>query len=235
MARVFVVAALTLVLALALPAAHAQFQFNPGTYDASQLYIQISGFYNSYASIWSMQLAQAKSSLPGAYAELTSIFNTDDIPDSFDPAFVSHLAQEMVIIGHTTVVDPQIAASTLVFTQTTATAGSAASASATSTPALTTAVLASSTRPTGSLARTSVALSSNKPSGSLSKTTSGSALPTTPPASSGHASDSDVFTFASLTTATTKQSGASSDRHASALMDILAMIAFAFVGALCLL
>ncbi|KAJ1819529.1 hypothetical protein LPJ60_003709 [Coemansia sp. RSA 2675] len=84
MTRIYLVAA-TL---LALPAINAQFQFNPGTYDAAELYIQISGFYNSYASIWSTQLAQAKSSLPGAYSELTSIFNTDSIPESFDPEFV---------------------------------------------------------------------------------------------------------------------------------------------------
>ncbi|KAJ2094894.1 hypothetical protein GGI09_005155 [Coemansia sp. S100] len=109
MTRIYLVAA-TL---LALPAINAQFQFNPGTYDAAELFIQISGFYTSYASIWSTQLAQAKSSLPGAYAELTSIFNTDSIPESFDPAFVSHLAQEMVEIGHTTVIDPLITASTL--------------------------------------------------------------------------------------------------------------------------
>ncbi|KAJ2860083.1 hypothetical protein GGH94_005727 [Coemansia aciculifera] len=98
MTRIHLVAA-TL---LALPSINAQFQFNPGTYDAAELFIQISGFYTSYASIWSTQLAQAKSSLPGAYSELTSIFNTDSIPESFDPAFVSHLAQEMVEIGHTT-------------------------------------------------------------------------------------------------------------------------------------
>ncbi|KAJ2014749.1 hypothetical protein GGI14_004669 [Coemansia sp. S680] len=82
MTRIYLVAA-TL---LALPAINAQFQFNPGTYDAAELFIQISGFYTSYASIWSTQLAQAKSSLPGAYSELTSIFNTDSIPESFDPA-----------------------------------------------------------------------------------------------------------------------------------------------------
>ncbi|KAJ2910022.1 hypothetical protein GGI21_001292 [Coemansia aciculifera] len=115
MARLSLVAAATL---LALPAINAQFQFNPGTYDAAELFIQISGFYTSYASIWSTQLAEAKSSLPGAYAQLTSIFNTNAIPEKFDPAFVSHLAQEMVEIGHTTVIDPKIAGSTLVFSPT---------------------------------------------------------------------------------------------------------------------
>ncbi|KAJ2791842.1 hypothetical protein GGI18_000846 [Coemansia linderi] len=132
MTRIYLIAA-TL---LALPAINAQFQFNPGTYDAAELYIQISGFYNSYASIWSTQLAQAKSSLPGAYSELTSIFNTDSIPESFDPEFVSHLAQEMVEIGHTTVIDPLIAESTLVFSRTTA-ATSTPVATATPTPTTT--------------------------------------------------------------------------------------------------
>ncbi|KAJ2696778.1 hypothetical protein FB645_006099 [Coemansia sp. IMI 203386] len=97
----------------------AQFEFNPGTYGSSELFDFLSGYYNSYASIWEGQLTSARASLPGAYAQLTSIFNTDAIPETFDAEFVSNLAKEMVEIGHTTVVDPQINSNTLQFTPTT--------------------------------------------------------------------------------------------------------------------
>ncbi|KAJ2718829.1 hypothetical protein GGI07_005560, partial [Coemansia sp. Benny D115] len=99
--------------ALLLQLASAQFEFNPGTYGSSELYDFLSGYYNSYASIWEAQITSARASLPGAYSQLTSIFNTDSIPDSFDPVFVSHLVQEMIEMGHTTIVDPQINGNTL--------------------------------------------------------------------------------------------------------------------------
>ncbi|KAJ2778850.1 hypothetical protein GGI15_004049, partial [Coemansia interrupta] len=108
------------IILLAQQLVNAQFEFNPGTYGSSELYVLISGYYNSYASIWEGQLTSAKASLPGAYMQLTSIFNTDSIPATFDPAFVSQLAKEMVEIGHTTVVDPNVNPSTLQFSPTTA-------------------------------------------------------------------------------------------------------------------
>ncbi|KAJ2609059.1 hypothetical protein H4S08_004203 [Coemansia sp. RSA 1365] len=104
-----------ITLALTAQVAQAQFQINPGTYDASELYDIISGNYNSYAAIWQDQLSSAKASLPGAYEILTSIYNTDDVPETFDPEFVSDLAEEMVKVGHTTVVDPQVNSNTLIF------------------------------------------------------------------------------------------------------------------------
>ncbi|KAJ1642916.1 hypothetical protein LPJ64_005266, partial [Coemansia asiatica] len=85
----------------------AQFEFNPGTYGSLELFDILSGYYNSYASIWEAQLTSARASLPGAYAQLTSIFNTNEVPQTFDAEFVSHLAKEMVEIGHITVVDPK--------------------------------------------------------------------------------------------------------------------------------
>ncbi|KAJ2454233.1 hypothetical protein GGF42_003658 [Coemansia sp. RSA 2424] len=214
MARIIPVAAAL----LALPLASAQFQFNPGTYDAAELFIQISGFYTSYAAIWSTQLAQAKSSLPGAYSELTSIFNTDVIPETFDPAFVSHLAQEMVEIGHTTVIDPQIAGSTLVFSRT--------SSASSATPTTTTAPGSSSA---ASTARPSSSNSSGRPQpGSTSATTSASVL--------SSASDSDVFTLGSSTstTATSSQSGAASNRRTFGAMCVPVALALALAGSLCL-
>ncbi|KAJ2796524.1 hypothetical protein H4R20_005505 [Coemansia guatemalensis] len=102
-------------LALATQVAQAQFQINPGTYDASELYDIISGNYNSNAAIWQDQLDSAKASLPGAYSVLTSIYNTDNVPETFDAEFVSNLAEEMIKIGHTTVVDPLVNSNTLVF------------------------------------------------------------------------------------------------------------------------
>ncbi|KAJ2584195.1 hypothetical protein GGH95_000545 [Coemansia sp. RSA 1836] len=214
MARIIPVAAALLVL----PLASAQFQFNPGTYDAAELFIQISGFYTSYAAIWSTQLAQAKSSLPGAYSELTSIFNTDVIPETFDPAFVSHLAQEMVEIGHTTVIDPQIAGSTLVFSRT--------SSASSATPTTTTAPGSSSA---ASTARPSSSNSSGRPQpGSTSATTSASVL--------SSASDSDVFTLGSSTstTATSSQSGAACNRRTFGAMCVPVALALALAGSLCL-
>ncbi|PIA18470.1 hypothetical protein COEREDRAFT_91307 [Coemansia reversa NRRL 1564] len=104
-----------ITLALTAQVAQAQFQINPGTYDASELYDIISGNYNSYAAIWQDQLSSAKASLPGAYGILTSIYNTDDVPETFNPEFVSDLAEEMVKVGHTTVVDPQVNSNTLIF------------------------------------------------------------------------------------------------------------------------
>ncbi|KAJ2077216.1 hypothetical protein H4R24_005258 [Coemansia sp. RSA 988] len=101
--------------ALAIQVARAQFQINPGTYDASELYDIISGNYNSNAAIWQDQLDSAKASLPGAYGVLTSIYNTDKVPETFDPEFVSDLAEEMIKIGHTTVVDPLVNSNTLIF------------------------------------------------------------------------------------------------------------------------
>ncbi|KAI7831917.1 hypothetical protein BX661DRAFT_179507 [Kickxella alabastrina] len=103
-------------LAIIAQTASAQFEFNPGTYSSSELFDIISGYYVSYASIWEGQLTSARASLPGAYMQLTSIFNTDQIPESFNPAFVSKLVQELVEIGHTTVVDAQIDSNTLIFT-----------------------------------------------------------------------------------------------------------------------
>ncbi|KAJ1722747.1 hypothetical protein LPJ61_005896, partial [Coemansia biformis] len=103
-------------LALAIHAASAQYQFNPGTYDEGGLYTILAGNYFSYASIWSAQLEDAKASHPGAYSVLTSIYNTDDIPVTPDAAFISHLASEMIEIGHTTVIDPNVNTSTLTFT-----------------------------------------------------------------------------------------------------------------------
>ncbi|KAJ2334301.1 hypothetical protein GGI00_001918 [Coemansia sp. RSA 2681] len=225
MARIIPVAAALLVL----PLASAQFQFNPGTYDAAELFIQISGFYTSYAAIWSTQLAQAKSSLPGAYSELTSIFNTDVIPETFDPAFVSHLAQEMVEIGHTTVIDPQIAGSTLVFSRT----SSASSATPTTTTAPGSSSAASTARPSSSNSserpQPGSTNSSGRPQpGSTSATTSASVL--------SSASDSDVFTLGSSTstTATSSQSGAASNRRTFGAMCVSVALALALAGSLCL-
>ncbi|KAJ2066326.1 hypothetical protein GGH13_005751 [Coemansia sp. S155-1] len=215
MTRIYLVAA-TL---LALPAINAQFQFNPGTYDAAELFIQISGFYTSYASIWSTQLAQAKSSLPGAYSELTSIFNTDSIPESFDPAFVSHLAQEMVEIGHTTVIDPLITASTLVFTRT---SGSTPTPTPTPTASGSSPVRSSTTRPSSSNSQSQVASTSAT---STSGLTSGSG--STP------ASDSDVFTLSNSSSPTTSSdNGAVSIKHAYQVFGVSATLALALAGSL---
>ncbi|KAJ2629337.1 hypothetical protein H4R22_003376 [Coemansia sp. RSA 1290] len=109
---------LSLAALVAAQAANGQFQFNPGTFDASELQLFLSAHYYSYASIWEGQLSEASASLPGAYSILTSIYNTDEIPPTYDADFVSNLAQEMVSIGHTTVVDPQIDSNTLRFTPT---------------------------------------------------------------------------------------------------------------------
>ncbi|KAJ2302877.1 hypothetical protein IWW55_003209 [Coemansia sp. RSA 2706] len=110
---------LFITAATAAQAAYGQFQINPGTYDASELQDFLSGNYFSYAAIWEDQLSQAKASLPGAYAILTSIYNTDEIPETYNPTFVSELAKEMVKIGHTTVVDPQVNSNTLQFSSST--------------------------------------------------------------------------------------------------------------------
>ncbi|KAJ2448577.1 hypothetical protein EV183_005373 [Coemansia sp. RSA 2336] len=109
---------LPLVALVAAQAANGQFQFNPGTFDASELELFLSAHYYSYASIWEGQLSEASASLPGAYAILTSIYNTDEIPQTYNAEFVSNLAEEMVSIGHTTVVDPQVDSNTLRFTPT---------------------------------------------------------------------------------------------------------------------
>ncbi|KAJ2763934.1 hypothetical protein IWQ57_005374 [Coemansia nantahalensis] len=81
------------------------FGFTPGTYDAAGLYAVLYEHYYQYAATWSQQLSIAKASYTDAYAVLTSIYNTDAIPPTPDPAFISHLASEMVKIGPTTVVD----------------------------------------------------------------------------------------------------------------------------------
>ncbi|KAJ2542346.1 hypothetical protein IWW35_005633 [Coemansia sp. RSA 1878] len=98
--------------------ASAQFKFDPMGFDTSELELFLSANYFSYASIWNDQLSQAKASLPGAYSVLTSIYNTDEVPKTYDPDFVENLAEEMIKIGPTTVVDAQINSNTLQFSST---------------------------------------------------------------------------------------------------------------------
>ncbi|KAJ2495668.1 hypothetical protein GGH96_006304 [Coemansia sp. RSA 1972] len=98
--------------------ASAQFKFDPMGFDSSELEMFLSANYFSYASIWNDQLSQAKASLPGAYSVLTSIYNTDEVPKTYDPAFVENLAEEMIKIGPTTVVDAQVNSNTLQFSST---------------------------------------------------------------------------------------------------------------------
>ncbi|KAJ1986653.1 hypothetical protein GGI25_006250 [Coemansia spiralis] len=96
------------VAVIAAQAASAQFQFDPSTYDSSQLYDFISGYYEQYAATWEAQLTSAKASLPVAYSMLTSIYGTDQIPATFEPSFASHLVGEMLRIGHTTIEEPEL-------------------------------------------------------------------------------------------------------------------------------
>ncbi|KAJ2777184.1 hypothetical protein H4R18_005288, partial [Coemansia javaensis] len=93
------------VAAGAATVASAQYLFNPGTLDSEALFEAISADYYSYAAIWNYQLSDAKASHTGAYAVLTSIYGTDEVPAEFDASFVSRLAGEMESIGETTVVD----------------------------------------------------------------------------------------------------------------------------------
>lgn len=87
-------------------ATDTEFNFNPGTFDVSQLEFFISAHYHSNAAIWSSQLAIAHASYPSVYSVLTSIYNTDTIPDTYDAAFVNHLAHEMHELGPTTITLP---------------------------------------------------------------------------------------------------------------------------------
>ncbi|KAJ1661904.1 hypothetical protein IW140_006335 [Coemansia sp. RSA 1813] len=96
----------------ALQTAGAQFVFDPKTYDSSQLFDLLSGYYEQYAATWENELTSAKASLPGAYSMLTSIFGTDKIPDSFDAGFASHLVSEMLEMGPTTILESGAAKST---------------------------------------------------------------------------------------------------------------------------
>ncbi|KAJ2156556.1 hypothetical protein GGF46_005113 [Coemansia sp. RSA 552] len=105
-------------LALAVAAVSAQafngeFPVNPGTYSVSDLVDVISQYYNSYATVLEIQLSEAEASYPGAYEILTSIYGTDDIPDEYDAAYVSKLAEKMIEVGPTTVVDPDANTDTL--------------------------------------------------------------------------------------------------------------------------
>ncbi|KAJ2520655.1 hypothetical protein H4217_001899 [Coemansia sp. RSA 1939] len=96
----------------AAQAVGAQFVFDPKTYDSSQLFDLLSGYYEQYAATWENQLTSAKASLPVAYSALTSIFGTDAIPDSFDAEFASHLVSEMLEMGPTTIREPETPGST---------------------------------------------------------------------------------------------------------------------------
>ncbi|KAJ2551580.1 hypothetical protein EV175_003638, partial [Coemansia sp. RSA 1933] len=81
-----------------------QYGFDPKTYDSSQLFALLSGYYEQYAATWENDLANAKASYPSAYSELTSIFGTDSIPATFDAGFASHLVSEMLEMGPTTII-----------------------------------------------------------------------------------------------------------------------------------
>ncbi|KAJ2682260.1 hypothetical protein H4R19_007169, partial [Coemansia spiralis] len=91
----------------------ATFSFDPSTYDAEGLYSVLNEHYYQYASIWESQLSLAKVSYTSAYPVLTSIYNTDHIPPTPEPTFLSNLAEEMIKIGTTQVIDPGADASTL--------------------------------------------------------------------------------------------------------------------------
>ncbi|KAJ2820069.1 hypothetical protein IWW50_005205, partial [Coemansia erecta] len=71
---------------MAIHGVAAQFKFDPMSFDTSELELFLSAHYESYAAIWNEQLSDAKASLPGAYSVLTSIYNTDVVPDTYDPA-----------------------------------------------------------------------------------------------------------------------------------------------------
>ncbi|KAJ1850928.1 hypothetical protein GGH12_006187 [Coemansia sp. RSA 1822] len=107
-----------IIAAAVVGSASAQFKFDPMGFDTSELELFLSAGYFSYASIWNDQLSQAKASLPGAYSILTSIYNTDEVPKTYDPEFVENLAEEMIKIGPTTVVDAQVNSNTLQFSST---------------------------------------------------------------------------------------------------------------------
>ncbi|KAI8318433.1 hypothetical protein GQ54DRAFT_336279 [Martensiomyces pterosporus] len=125
---------LAIVATLAAQAVNAQFKFNPGTYNPSELYNFISANYPTMEVAWQKYLDDAKASFTGAYPVLTSIFATTAIPTTFDSAFASHLADELYKLGTTTVVDPLVNSATLRFTGTmTATSGTQPTTAATAT------------------------------------------------------------------------------------------------------
>ncbi|KAJ2120039.1 hypothetical protein GGF48_004254 [Coemansia sp. RSA 921] len=164
--------------------ASAQFKFDPMGFDTSELELFLSANYFSYASIWNDQLSQAKASLPGAYSVLTSIYNTDEVPKTYDPDFVENLAEEMIKIGPTTVVDAQINSNTLQFSST-STKESAAETSASE----------SQNAPSSSGSDSETADSSASNDNSSASNDNSSASNDNSSASNEESSDNDVFTL----------------------------------------
>ncbi|KAJ2401329.1 hypothetical protein GGI23_001471 [Coemansia sp. RSA 2559] len=134
---------------VAAQVAGAQFVFDPKTYDSSQLFDLLSGYYEQYAATWENELTSAKASLPVAYSMLTSIFGTDSIPASFNAGFASHLVSEMLEMGPTTIlessaVSPTSTESSSKESKQTTTTNSRTDSSSTSSPESTSASEASS-------------------------------------------------------------------------------------------
>ncbi|KAI8318556.1 hypothetical protein GQ54DRAFT_79742 [Martensiomyces pterosporus] len=112
---------LLLLLIATVHSAQAQYRFDPSTYDADGLFSVISRYYSAYQSTWDKFLDDASASFPGAYSQLTAYFATDQLPSTFDPAYVSQLAKHMYDVGKTTIVDSGVNPSTLVFVTPTST------------------------------------------------------------------------------------------------------------------
>ncbi|KAJ1965467.1 hypothetical protein GGI12_000738 [Dipsacomyces acuminosporus] len=130
---------LAILAAVAAQAVNAQFKFDPKGYNASELYNFISAHYPSAEAAWNRYLSNAKASYTGAYPALTSFLGTATIPATFDPVFISNLAEKIYSVGPTTIVDPAVNPATLVFTRTLST-GTAANTGSALTPTPTRAV-----------------------------------------------------------------------------------------------